>query len=120
MKKSKFLALGLIVLMLVGGLVLAGCKEGGADSRTLKVVNQYASPITKVEIGEYFEKENLSIATGKSQSFSFKFGEGGLHTWVSLYAEGLSDGDGVTSIDVVDFEPGETATITLKADGTIQ
>jgi len=117
--KNKLKFLGIIAAVAVIGLSATGCDNGnGGGGFTLVVVNNYANPITALQVGEdppLFSRDNLSIASGASQTFSFNPGQG-MMTNIFLYAEGLSSGRAMGMASVFS---GNTVTATLSAGGSI-
>jgi len=123
----------LIALFAIFALAFVGfiaCDDGdgdgnNGDNATLKIVNNYTGPITKVESVNFDEGYTTPIPTGESKSFSINLGANNAKTTnAALYADGLCvhnpPNDPPTGLTNVDFNlvKGKTTTLTLKTDGT--
>jgi hypothetical protein len=111
-----------IIALIVVIFTMVTCdleEESSGNTSTLKVVNNYAFPITRVMVGypsSLLDKDNLSITN--TQSFSI---EGSWWTVVHLYAEGIGVG-GSNRVDTgyLTLTIGKTTTVTLGTDGKVR
>ena len=111
---------GLILFAAVICFSMVSCFEDLSEGATLKVVNKYASPITRVYVtGGLLDEKNLSNTTTQSFSIAnnpYKDEFSNVYV-VFVYAEGLADGGSAST--VIGFGHGQTTIVTLKADGRL-
>jgi hypothetical protein len=121
---------GIIIFTAIIGLLMTTCDEEDSPPYTLKVINYYNSPITRVRLGfldsereSPFDRNGLNITSSESFeiiSYDPSTSSGGsYYNWtIILFADGLKGG--YTSKGGFDFKvPGETTTVILQANGTI-
>jgi len=112
---------GLILFVTVIGFSMVSCDIDFSEGATLKVVNKYAYPITRVVVtGGLLDEKNLSITI--TQSFPIDNDQSKKDEFSNLYivyvyAEGLTGG-GIASTGIV-FGHGQTTTVTLGPDGRL-
>jgi hypothetical protein len=95
-------------------VVWVGCSTSSDDVATLKIVNEYSSPITRVEVTGYFS-QNVNIKPSSSQTISMDFrGLSSVTTEIYLYY-----GGGHAKGGIIDLRGGATCTVTLRSDGTV-
>jgi len=111
---------GLILFVAIISFLMVSCFEDLSEGATLKVVNKYAYPITRVVVtGGLLDAEDLSITTTQSFSIAndpYKDKFSNSYT-VYVYAEGLTGG-GIASTLIM-FGHGQTTTVTLGSDGRL-
>ena len=126
--KNAIKLFGIITLAAIIGFSFAACGgdgDGGGVSAKLKVINDYAEPITKVEVdfwGDYYGlKKTTSISTGESKTFTvtLRKKEDGGYVTLNLYASGLRMDMGYQET-LIKINAGKTTTVTLKDDGEIE
>jgi len=116
-----------ITLILTLALVSCGGGGGGGNTdngkwqATVIVKNQYSSPITRVVLSDfldetYLDKTTSIAANGGSQSFTFSIDVQYLLQLKNKLYVGSSDFKSGQDIYIGD---GETATLTLGADGKV-
>jgi hypothetical protein len=117
--KNTIKIFGIAVLVAVIGFSMAACSNssGGGGSRNdatyLKVVNNHANTIIKVEsLGISWSRDGLNITTGNQQTFTLEITEGNFD--MKVYFSGDSAENHIKTIY------GETTTITLRPDGKLE
>ena len=117
---NKKFCMAMLVIVLIFGMVVVGCDNGSTGGgATLQVINQYASPITRVVVGPegyYFDQGGLNITSSQTFNISDLKGVDGAYTNIDLYASGLGGGL-VSTIEWIGY--GTTTTVTLKSTGII-
>jgi len=111
---------GLIVFVSIICFSMVSCFEDLSEGATLKVVNKYAYPITRVYVtGGLLDEENLSITTTQSFPIAndpykdiFSSGNG-----LYVYAKGLTGGGSAYTFIMLGH--GQTTTVTLGDDGQL-
>jgi len=120
MVNRKFV-IGMLVILLVFGMAVIGCDNGsGGGGGKLKVINNYASPITRVVVGpdgDYLDRDGLNIISSQTFTISDFHGLTGAYTDIYLYASGLDGGRAET---VTWVSHGLITTVTLTAAGNIE
>jgi hypothetical protein len=122
--KNTFKILGIIAIVAVLGLALAGC--GGNDEIYLKVINQNATTIVGITVfhpsGWAIGGGNDDIAPSSEKTFTIKdqANEGAFDSG-SVSIEVVVDSvDSIGGRITKSVKAGQTITVTLKADGTLE
>ena len=128
--KSIFKIFGIITLTAVIMFGMAACGDGGGGgggggNTKLTVVNNWSSPITKVDFMSGMEEidfeDETGIPAGESKTFTIKMKkkEDSSYCSVTLNASGLNSGMGQAWISGLWVEYGKTTTVTLNSTGTV-
>ena len=116
--------IAVILSVLICVFTMVSCDLYLYESAALKVVNEYGSPITRVEVtGGILDADDLAIMPGTAQTFTNirddRLINGSVDIPIFIYANRVGS-NGRFVMTNVHFMAGQTTTVILGADGKLR